>query len=109
NRDKGIGTLEGTNPSQHSRCTQGSVAGRSPAPMATGFETDIGVGATSRFARPPKRLGFAMWSAAGLGPPASGDPAVFYDDTTDCGIRPDGAEPATSKCQRRPHRVEIPA
>ncbi len=107
--DTRIGILEGDDHSPHAGGDQRIDAGRSPAPVATGFETDIGDGAASRFARPAKRLGLAMRPAAGLGPAASDDPAVLYDDTTDRRVRPDGAEPATSKRQRRAHRVEVEA
>src|SRR6516164_1262514 len=82
-------------------------AGRGLAPVTTRLETDMGDGSVSRLPRPAKRFGLAMRSPTGLGPAPSDDPAVVYDDTTDRGVRPDGAEPATGERQRCSHRVEI--
>jgi len=51
-------------------------AGRGLAPVTTRLETDMSDGSASCFPRPAKRLGLAMRSPAGLGPPTSHDPAI---------------------------------
>src|SRR4029077_5778089 len=95
--------------SLHAGSDQSIHAGWSPTPVAARFETDMGDGAASCFACATERLGFAMRPAPWLGPPTSDDAAVIYDNTTNCGVRPNGTQPPTSKRQRCSHRLEVQA
>src|SRR6266545_3976108 len=75
--------------------------------MRTGLERHIERGAPRGLTRPPECLRLSMRPAAGLGPAAADDDAVFHHDCTDGRVRPGTAQPAPAERQRKLHEALI--
>ena len=69
--DPRVGVFEGDDDALDASLDQRIGAGRGLAPVAAGFETDIGGSTARRTAGPAQRLGLAMRPAARLGPAAT--------------------------------------
>ena len=82
-------------------------AGRRAPPVGAGFERDIRAGAPCGGAGAAQRLGLGVGAPARLRPAAPHDSAVARQHAADGGVRPDAAEAARGKRQRRVHPAAV--
>src|SRR5258707_7903922 len=75
--------------------------------MRARLQRHIERGAARGFAGLLQRLGLGMGTAAGLGPAAADDDAIFHHDRADGGIGPGAPLPAPPERQRELHEALV--
>ena len=85
----------------------GIDAGRRFADMRTGLQRHIERGAARGFTGALQCVRLGMRTAAGLGPAAGDNDAVFHHDRTDGGVRPGAPLPAPPERQGKLHEARV--